>query len=328
MPLLSLMNMKSVQGTPVPDKVRSTRSTLTYSDYRDSRSNIEESTTSQSLEPCSQGELQVHDFLRLVGCMEADISPLKLFDERRDRLRHYREDRSLVAKEDWPYIYAMFLYRNPSEIPHRPVSIQHDRWKAERSIYYSGTEEKEHRNFRQPGAAAFNIRIRQEDLFGGWSWPTERKTSKAHVIELGPHDEISQQVVEAPQGCNWQQVAGAQDQAEPKKDWKEEPYSVFPTYNNPVSKVRQECLAIKEDLDSVKMAVNDYSFEWEWDANEIMFHNWPKAHAWLGLKQKQKQEEKPKPSSPVQTLSSCEQDVTTALDESEAGLASSDGPSV
>lgn len=142
-----------------------------------------------AVESSSTPEQSQYDtLLRIVQRFEKEITSHRDWAERRNVLGQLRIDLKL-SDEDWRLAYAMFMARNPSEIPHRR-SYEKQRRMAEITVEYSGTSRKEGRNWRYPGEpVSFSIQNRQKQLFNNWTWPQEHTTNVRHVIDVGPHDE-------------------------------------------------------------------------------------------------------------------------------------------
>lgn len=182
-----------------------------------------------SLKRWSEGQIK-HDFLLgYVQRLEEELAVIESFANRRSHIRKFEAECGLEMS-DWRLVYAMFLGRNLHEIPERR-SYEVERRKAERTVYYSGTVEKEGRNWRLPWSMAFNIRVTQKTIFRNWSWPAERKTSKGRLVSILPRDEVFQlEPVQPPRGETWESLAAAQDVSQPQ-EWEEEKVPAVPGLN-------------------------------------------------------------------------------------------------
>lgn len=146
--------------------------------------------------------------LSIVQKFENDILSCPTWLERRNRLGQLRVDLEL-SDEVWRFAYAMFMARNPSEIPHRR-SHEKRRRMAEKVNGYAGTNRKEGRNLRHPDDMCFSVQVRQKQFFHGWAWPQDHVTNVEDVLDVGPHDEQILVTPQPPRGETWNTLTAAQ----------------------------------------------------------------------------------------------------------------------
>lgn len=228
-------------------------------------------------EPLTPGQAKLDCYLGVVQRIEEEIAPIESFNDRRDYLRYFREHECPLDEEEWQSVYAMLLYRNPSEIPHRH-EYEKCRRNTESTVYYSGTVKKEGRNFRYPGELCFSVQSRQKQLFGDWCWPTEGAATEDYPFDIGPRDEQVHIVAQPPRRETWESLAEMQ-KAAVQRQWVEQRAPVMPHYNNPVPTIWQDVCTAKQELRPAALKAKVVGvvdrYKWEWNPVEIVRWNWP-----------------------------------------------------
>lgn len=227
------------------------------------------SDTARLDKPWSSGRVQFNLFLDRVKSIEEQIKSAKTFWERRDRLSKFLGDlehrgTGEIALE---FVYAIFLARNPSEIPHN-CEYERKRRLVEKTVEYSGTEKKNGRNWRSAGEMSFSVQARQRDLFNDWKWPLETTTAVDKLVDIGPRDEEVLVTAQLSSGETWDSMLEAQ-QATARNSWSEEWPSGSLRFGSPVPEVKRGILSVKQALSSamLKQKALDAKRSVEWTSN-------------------------------------------------------------
>ena len=108
--------------------------------------------------------------LGFVQRIEEEIEEFETPDDRAAFLQRFRKSEYPWDDEQWSQVYAMYLSRNPADIPQDSEQRLAVRTRMEQSVQFFGTEGRLYKHFKQPKEMCFDIRTRQRQNFGDWSW--------------------------------------------------------------------------------------------------------------------------------------------------------------
>ena len=111
-------------------------------------------------------------YLGFVQRMEEEIQEFETPEDRAAFLQRFRKSEWPWDGEQWSRVYAMYLSRNPADIPQDSEQLLAARTRMEQSVQFFGTEGRKWKYFKEPEEIPFDIKTRQRQNFGEWSWET------------------------------------------------------------------------------------------------------------------------------------------------------------
>jgi hypothetical protein len=157
--------------------------------------------TGEYVPPDDKGMSQ--QILALSHKLEQHLGRFPDYEERKDELHHILDVNDHSVHDYHTRQYCAYLYRRTEDIPENPEFEQGVDARILRTATTCAYEDEE----------PFNIQQRQQELFGGWSWPDRDESNggepstAAWPTTEDPKNESVTLVANPPPGSTWQSIA-------------------------------------------------------------------------------------------------------------------------